>query len=117
MTVWRVITRTLHEAGGACTAQELEARGRFDFDVQSALDYASGHGLVRSEKGQGGSRTAGRWLLTKKGQDWCENRLTTVELRRIPWREKPPQFVGLRFVPTWLASLPRDIRIEQREPA
>jgi hypothetical protein len=110
-TCWQIVTRALHELGGSATAAQVELRIGGAFYAARGLESAAKHGLVKCS----GKGAAVPWVLTQKGIDWSEGRLTTAEQRRYPGRESP-QFIGMRFVPTWLSALPRGIRITQPEP-
>lgn len=98
MSAWRMVTRTLYEADRAMTTEELA--DRTVECPKGGLRSAQFLGLV--------SRTAApypgvpvQWFVTDRGIDWCESRIT------IEWLRPG----GRRWVSTWLASLPRGIRL------
>lgn len=110
MSAWKLATRALFLLGGVATAREVDEANGFTFCVHSALTAAARYGLVQSE-GRRGGRELNRWSLTAKGLDWCEHRLRTLPVHRQPQGARSRGYIGLRFLPTWLSSLPRGVRL------
>jgi hypothetical protein len=101
MSAWKLATRALYDLGGSSTAARISMKAGGDLDVHSALGVATELGLVVAP-GKGSNRwEPGSWVLTERGIDYCEGRV--VQLERRPG--------GRYWASTWLASLPRDIRI------
>jgi len=98
MSAWRLAVRELHAAGGAATLRQLSG------DItKAAMDEAIRHGLVAGP----GRGTHGRkpYRLTATGIRLAENRLALVR--------RPERASALVPRPTWLDSLPDDIRFER----
>lgn len=112
-TCWQTAILALYEIGAPATVAQVEMHTGGVFSGSHAFDTARRHGVAKCSAPR---ETGATWTLTQKGVDWCENRLRTVEQRRMPGRHSKPQFVGMRFVPTWLAALPRGIRLTPPEP-
>jgi hypothetical protein len=104
MSIWRIAVKALHEIGG-----EADTAAVADFtlsDPYNGLRIAKEFGLVeQTAGGRGGSRRLAKWRITAKGTALCEGRLGAYQLEHGRWR----------FAATWLASLPRGIRIPQQE--
>lgn len=99
MAAWKIAARELYAKGGAGTYADVADR--------SALCALVSLGLATSDGRQGGVNRA-TWTLTQRGIDWCEGRVSSEVVRPG----------GRRWFATWLASLPRDIRIAPpAEPA
>jgi hypothetical protein len=96
MSAWRIVVRHLYALGGSGTAKGAGGDFLTPYQAGNALEIAAKHGLV---KGPGSGKCV--WSLTERGIDWCENRVNDVYLRPG----------GLCWIPTWLSSLPRGIRI------
>jgi hypothetical protein len=96
MSAWRLAVRALYDHGPA-TSQQVELRIGGVY-AHKALSAAVAYGLVHSPGKNNGTAC---WSLTPLGVDWCEGRVTQVEVRPG----------GRRWAATWLSSLPRDIRI------
>lgn len=106
MTAWRIITQAVHAAGGSATTERLQRYVETDMRTTSIwLGIAARRGMVYPTRvpGAGNGRL---WCLTQLGRDWCEGRITEIET-------KPG---GRRWVSTWLASLPRGIRLQAEQP-
>lgn len=97
MSAWMVAARAMYALGGSATSDEL-ADALIVATAKAPLHELRCLGLV-DNTGRRGS--PGRWVLTPLGIDWCEGRVKQIEV-------KPG---GRRFVSTWLASLPRGLRI------
>jgi hypothetical protein len=110
MSSWKLAARVLYRMGGTATVERI-------MDEEPDLD--SGrlcslrlYGLATSNGRIGGNQPA-TYTLTQLGIDWCEGRVREVPAPRTPGIHGR----RMRFVATWLASLPRGIRITQPEPA
>lgn len=98
MSAWRLAVRELHQHGGAATLSQLSG------DItRHAMDEAIRHGLVQGP----GRGTHGRkpYCLTPAGIRLAENRLALVR--------RPERASALVPRPTWLDSLPDDIRLNR----
>ena len=108
MSGWRELVKSLHAIGGEGSRMQFDKLSS-ESGSNSAIERAKELRLV--ERVGGGC--ASRWRLTALGRGYCEG---TVEVRPSLGAKtggRAPAVVGA----TWLASLPRDIRIEQKEPA
>ena len=109
MSAWRLVIQALHEHGGSATAAAMPC----EVD-RHALREAVRRGFVA---GPGkGSNGDGHYRLTRLGVALAENRVAMVprvssagHLHRVSGSAMVPR-------PTWLASLPDDIRLN-RSPA
>lgn len=98
MSSWKLTLRALYVLGPA-TSQQIDTYLFGQVNTFKSLYEAKKLGLVVSPgRGHGTYRP---WRLSQRGIDWCEGRLAQVE-------QRPG---GRMFVATWLASLPRDVRI------
>jgi hypothetical protein len=102
MSRWRIVVRDLFDHGPSSARQVSLRTG---LDARYGLEDARRLGLAESP----GRGPSGSWKLTQKAVDWCEGRLAMSHRPWSPQGGRPPT----RFVPTWLSSLPRDIRINQ----
>lgn len=128
MSSWRYTVKALHAIGGKGVRTDFDAGDGSvsDYGIRAALqlglierDGRRGS-TVLSEPIQGctkrlvlSTRSHCTYTLTQRGVDYCEGRITDVAGRM---RDASDGRGPLRFVATWLASLPRDIRITQPEP-
>lgn len=104
MSLWRILVKAIHDKGGACCAADLRPLVVVDnHAISGELTRAKWLGLVTVENIGTANPT---WRLTGLGRDWCEGRVTLV-------RTNPG---GRRWVSTWLASLPRGIRLQAEQP-
>lgn len=100
MAAWRLVVRALYELGPATScAVSLHAGG--GFNEHRALYVALTYGLVHSP---GRNAQIPLWCLTQLGVDWCEGRVTQIEVRPG----------GRRWVSTWLSALPRGLRLDTK---
>ena len=104
MSTWRLIVRALHDIGGSGTNVQIRKRmgGVMALDssgVSAELSRAARLGVVSRA---GRCKNEVRWQITPLGLDWAEGRITMI-------RSRPG---GRRWVATWLASLPRGLRIQ-----
>lgn len=109
MSAWRIVVQELYERGGSAAAARLP----FEVD-RHALERAIRRRMVQ---GPGkGSNGAGEYRLTDLGLSLAQNRVVLVP--RCPSAGHPNRVRGSDLVarPTWLASLPDDIRLN-RSPA
>jgi len=98
VSAWRLAARDLYENGGSGTWSDVP-----DYKALRALvrlGLATNTGTNRSGKG-----SPDVWTLTQLGRDYCEGRIA-VETARGFKRHKVQA--------TWLASLPKGIRLESR---
>ena len=96
MSAWALLVRELFNAPDY-SGSNLS----FGYLGEDAVKIAEAHGLVASNGRDPLFPKYKRWMLTQKGIDFCLNRVTQVE-------SKPG---GRKWRPTWLSSLPTDIRI------
>lgn len=104
MSSWRLLARALNDLGGEATSAQLELKIGGAFAVGGALVQLRQLGLAERVGNWRGRGVRCTWRLTQRGVDWCEGRLTTAGRKG-----------GMRFIATWLASLPRGLRITPPE--
>lgn len=104
MSGWRIAIRTLHQLGGTARTDRVAGLTRL-VDAGRALADARELGLVTGD-GRRGPGVAATWTLTPLGRDFCEGRVAQAPASRLRQR-------GRIFVATWLASLPRGIRLQE----
>lgn len=102
MSQWAVTAKVLYQMGGKATRLDILLAGGY----ANGLKVASQLGLMNHGEWRGRGES-GVWWLTQKGIDFCEGRLRMAPAPHRGGGGRPP----LRLVSTWLASLPRDIRI------
>lgn len=101
MSAWKLVIRVL--ADGPKHVQEVANALSMDkIGADHKLQHAVRVGMIERSPGR-----RGHWQLSQRGIDYTENRLTAQWVRPG----------GVRWIPTWVQSLPRDIRIEQRGQA
>lgn len=105
MSAWRLAVRELYAAGGECH------RARMSGDItRAALDEAARRGMIEAP-GKNGDRI---YRLTADGWALAQNRLAMVVRRTGTFDLGRPVGSVLVPRPTWLASLPTGIRLEQQ---
>lgn len=110
MASWKIVVRSLYLVGGTSTASNLQMMMESDSPAVAGLSQARDYGLARCNGSRGGpnTRNPATWTLTRKGIDWAEGRVRDTHGSKITGI---PGAGLMRFLPTWLAALPRDVRI------
>lgn len=129
MSSWRIVTRALYELGAPATAAQVELQANGMAGVSGALQEAADKGLMhRPGSGHAPGNGAPLWALTDLGRQWAEGRVRDVRgalpEERARWNNRGgkrghcgqsprgPRGRGIWFAATWLAALPRGVRIE-----
>jgi hypothetical protein len=93
MSAWRIVARNLYAIGGSGLAAQFDG-----ICQRSALKRMRDLKLI-ANNGKRGRHCI--WTLTPLGIAWCEGRAKYIHGRTRP----------TILAATWLASLPRDVRI------
>lgn len=131
MASWRIVTRALYELGSPATAAQVELQAHGMAGVSPALQEAADKGLMhRPGAGHSPGNVAPLWTLTDLGRRWAEGSVRDVRgalpEERARWNNRGgkkrgpaaglsprgPRGRGIWFAATWLAALPRGVRIE-----
>lgn len=99
MSNWRLTVKEIYTKGGEVSWEALR-----EFRYTRGIKDAKKYGLVHAT---GKCGLGNIWGLTTKGFDWCEGRINT--------QANGPR--KMQFVSTWLASLPRGLKLDKGERA
>lgn len=100
MSHWKLAAAAVYALGGTATTRDVELAGVDPHGLYAARRL----GLVEHSEWRW---IDCQWWLTPLGIDWCEGRVALAPAPFTGRTGRPP----MRFVATWLSSLPRGIRI------